>query len=81
MPQCGRSGDAARGLSAPDIEDWVLLSPARRGNICAITVGHARDRTEIPSLSYEHISGINRLRKGKPTTHAQRRMESGAPYG
>jgi uncharacterized protein YuzE len=28
----------------------------RDGNICGITIEHARDRVEIPKFSYEQIS-------------------------
>jgi uncharacterized protein YuzE len=39
-----------------DLDENTILDLDASGNICAITVEHARDRTEIPSFSYEHIS-------------------------
>jgi uncharacterized protein YuzE len=39
-----------------DLDENTLLDLDRDGNICAITIEHARDRTEIPTFSYEQIS-------------------------
>ena len=39
-----------------DIDDNTLLDLDANGNICGITVEHAKERTEIPSFSYEQIA-------------------------
>ncbi len=39
-----------------DLDENTVLDLDGHGNICAITIEHARERTEIPAFSYEHIS-------------------------
>lgn len=39
-----------------DLDEDTILDVDCNGNICAITIEHARERTEIPSFSYEHIT-------------------------
>ncbi len=39
-----------------DLDENTLLDLDATGNICAITVEHARDRAEIPSFSFEQIA-------------------------
>jgi uncharacterized protein YuzE len=39
-----------------DLDENTLLDLDRDGNICGITIEHARDRVEIPKFSYEQIS-------------------------
>jgi uncharacterized protein YuzE len=39
-----------------DLDDNTLLDLDADGNICGITVEHAKERTEIPSFSYEQIA-------------------------
>jgi len=39
-----------------DLDENTTLDLDRSGNICAITIEHARERTEIPRFSYEHIT-------------------------
>ena len=39
-----------------DLDENTVLDLDRDGNICAITVEHARERTEIPSFSYEQVT-------------------------
>ena len=39
-----------------DLDENTLLDLDRDGNICGITIEHARDRAEIPKFSYEQIS-------------------------
>ena len=39
-----------------DLDENTLLDLDSKGNICGITIEHARDRTEIPKFSYEQIS-------------------------
>jgi len=38
-----------------DLDDNTLLEFDASGNICAITVEHASERTGIPEFSYEQI--------------------------
>ena len=39
-----------------DLDENTLLDLDSEGNICGITIEHARDRAEIPKFSYEQIS-------------------------
>ena len=39
-----------------DLDENTLLDVDAAGNICAITVEHASDRTGIPQFSYEQIT-------------------------
>ena len=39
-----------------DLDENTLLDLDRDGNICGITIEHARDRAEISKFSYEQIS-------------------------
>ncbi len=39
-----------------DLDENTLLDLDCEGNICGITVEHARDRAEIPAFSYEQIA-------------------------
>ena len=39
-----------------DLDENTLLELDSDGNICAITVEHAKDRTDIPSFSFEQIA-------------------------
>jgi uncharacterized protein YuzE len=39
-----------------DLDEDTILDLDLDGNICAITVEHARDRTQIPSFSYELVT-------------------------
>ncbi|MGI8783044.1 MAG: DUF2283 domain-containing protein [Acidobacteriota bacterium] len=39
-----------------DLDENTLLDLDQDGNICGITIEHARDRTEIPAFSYEQVS-------------------------
>lgn len=38
-----------------DLDENTLLDLDHDGNICGITIEHARDRAEIPKFSYEQI--------------------------
>jgi uncharacterized protein YuzE len=38
-----------------DLDENTVLDLDRNGNICAITVEHASERTGIPQFSYEHL--------------------------
>jgi uncharacterized protein YuzE len=39
-----------------DLDAHTILDLDRNGNICAITIEHARERTQIPAFSYEQVS-------------------------
>ena len=39
-----------------DLDENTLLDVDREGNICGITIEHARDRADIPHFSYEQIA-------------------------
>ena len=47
---------AAEVAETRDLDENTLLDLDSRGNICGITIEHARDRTDIPKFSYEQIS-------------------------
>jgi len=38
------------------LDENTLLDLDRDGNICAMTIEHAKDRTDVPHFSYEHVS-------------------------
>ncbi len=42
-------------LETKDLDENTIMDLDRDGNICAITIEHARERTEIPSFSYEQV--------------------------
>ena len=46
---------AAEVAETKDLDENTLLDLDSRGNICAITIEHARDRAEIPNFSFERI--------------------------
>lgn len=39
-----------------DLDENTLLELDAHGNICAITVEHARERTDIPQFSFEQVA-------------------------
>ena len=39
-----------------DLDENTLLDVDREGNICAITIEHASERTGIPQFSYEQVT-------------------------
>lgn len=39
-----------------NLDENTLLDLDRDGDICGITIEHARERAEIPKFSYEQIS-------------------------
>jgi len=39
-----------------DLDENTLLDLDRDGNICGITIEHARDRADIPHFSYEQVA-------------------------
>jgi uncharacterized protein YuzE len=42
-------------LETKDLDENTIMDLDRDGNICAITMEHARERTEIPAFSYEQV--------------------------
>ncbi len=47
---------AAEVAETRDLDENTLLDLDSSGNICGITIEHARDRAEIPKFSYEQIT-------------------------
>jgi len=39
-----------------DLDKDTLLDMDRDGNVCGITIEHAKDRAEIPKFSYEQTA-------------------------
>ncbi len=39
-----------------DLDENTLLDLDAEGNICAITVEHAKDRVDIPNFTFEQIA-------------------------
>jgi uncharacterized protein YuzE len=39
-----------------DLDENTLLDVDAKGNLCAITVEHASERTGIPEFSYEQVA-------------------------
>jgi uncharacterized protein YuzE len=48
--------DPVEVAETKDLDENTLLDLDRDGNICGITIEHARERAEIPKFSYEQIS-------------------------
>ncbi len=46
---------AAEVAETKDLDENTLLDLDSAGNICGITIEHARDRAEIPNFSFERI--------------------------
>ena len=45
-----------------DLDESTLLDVDAAGNICAITIEHASERTGFPKLSYEQVAAKSELR-------------------
>ena len=43
-------------VETKDLDENTLLDLDSDGNICGITVEHAKERAEIPTFSYEQIA-------------------------
>lgn len=39
-----------------DLDENTLLDLDAKGHVCAITLEHARERTDIPQFSYEQVA-------------------------
>ncbi len=48
-----RTADVAE---TKDLDENTLLDLDEQGNICSITIEHAKDRADIPHFSYEQVA-------------------------
>ncbi len=48
-----RAGEVAE---TKDLDEDTILDLDKKGNICAITVEHARERADIPHFSFEQFA-------------------------
>mgnify|MGYP000527664390 CR=1 FL=1 len=48
-----RTADVAE---TKDLDENTLLDLDKQGNICSITIEHAKDRADIPHFSFEQIA-------------------------
>ncbi len=46
----------AQIVETKDLDENTLLDLDAQGNICGITIEHAKERTDVPSFSYEQIA-------------------------
>ncbi|MBI3393566.1 MAG: DUF2283 domain-containing protein [Nitrospirae bacterium] len=46
----------AQVAETKDLDEDTILDLDRDGNICAITVEHARDRADFPQFSFEQVA-------------------------
>ena len=46
----------AEVVETRDLDENTLLDLDRNGNICAITIEHARERADIPHFSFEQVA-------------------------
>jgi uncharacterized protein YuzE len=46
----------AQIVETKDLDENTLLDLDADGNICGITIEHAKERTDVPSFSYEQIA-------------------------
>jgi uncharacterized protein YuzE len=47
---------AAEIAETRDLDKNTILDLDKEGQVCAITIEHARDRAEIPNFSFEHVA-------------------------
>ena len=45
----------AEAVETRDLDEDTLLDIDKDGRVCAITVEHAKERTNIPHFSYEQV--------------------------
>lgn len=43
-------------VESRDLDESTVIDLDGSGNICAITVEHAKDRTDIPHFSFEQVA-------------------------
>ena len=46
----------AQIVETKDLDEDTILDLDANGNICAITIEHAKTRADVPSFSYEQIA-------------------------
>jgi len=46
----------AQVVETRDLDEDTILDLDKEGNICAITVEHAKDRADIPHFSFEQFA-------------------------
>ena len=46
---------AADIAETQDLDENTILDLDRQGNICGLTIEHARSRTEVPRFSFEQV--------------------------
>ena len=46
----------AKVAETKDLDEDTLLDLDEDGNICAITIEHAKDRADIPHFSFEQVA-------------------------
>jgi uncharacterized protein YuzE len=46
----------AQIVETKDLDENTLLDLDAEGKICGITIEHAKERTDVPSFSYEQIA-------------------------
>ncbi|HEY1685716.1 MAG TPA: DUF2283 domain-containing protein [Tepidisphaeraceae bacterium] len=46
----------ARIAETKDLDENTVLDLDCQGNVCAITIEHAKDRTGVPSFSFEQVA-------------------------
>jgi uncharacterized protein YuzE len=51
-----RAADAAEITETRDLDENTLAEYDAQGNLCAMTLEHARDRADIPHFSYEQVA-------------------------
>jgi uncharacterized protein YuzE len=44
-------------VETKDLDENTQLDVDRGGNVCAITMEHARERADLPHFSFEQVSG------------------------
>jgi uncharacterized protein YuzE len=47
---------AADIAETQDLDENTILDLDRQGNICGLTIEHARSRTEVPRFSFEQVT-------------------------
>lgn len=47
---------AALVAQSKDLDENTILDLDGNGNICGITIEHAKDRTDIPQFSFEQVA-------------------------
>jgi len=47
---------AAEVAETKDLDENTILDLDKNGNICAITVEHASERTDIPQFTYQQVA-------------------------